>query len=158
MASTAPWQEEAPKVLAPRVALVVSLVIAVSMGLLSGLVMVPAAEQLRSLRGGERAQGVLHKGGSCMVGHCQVAFEAGGRTVVADLPAGSGGGKHSVGTQVTVRYLADDPRTVARDADVGGGGALVLAWVSGGVALLFLVLAVVTGIVMARLRQSAPRV
>ncbi|MFD0428981.1 hypothetical protein ACFQ60_17695 [Streptomyces zhihengii] len=59
-------------------ALVVSLVIAVSMGLLSGLVMVPAAEQLRSLRGGERAQGVLHKGGSCMVGHCQVAFEAGG--------------------------------------------------------------------------------
>ncbi|WP_261993756.1 DUF3592 domain-containing protein [Streptomyces sp. t39] len=138
-------------------ALVVSLVIALLLGVLSGAVMMPAARHLRSLHDGVPAQATLHRSGSCMVGRCQVEFEAGGRSVVADLPAGSGGGKKSVGTRMTVRYQADDPRTVARDEDVGGGGAAVLAWLSGGGALLFLLLSVVMVIAMRRQRRSPAR-
>ncbi|MFF9677643.1 hypothetical protein ACF1GS_39170, partial [Streptomyces eurythermus] len=50
-----------------------------------------------------------------MIGHCEVEFTVDGRTVVADLPAGSGGGKQHVGAELTVRYEADDPRVAARE-------------------------------------------
>ncbi|MDQ0403774.1 hypothetical protein ABVB69_02035 [Streptomyces sp. NPDC000349] len=91
-----------------------------------------------------------------MAGKCRVEFEAGGRTVVADLPVGSGGGKTSAGSSLTVRYQADDPHVVAREADVGGGGAAVLAAVSGGFALLFLVASVVAAVFVARQRRRQP--
>ncbi|MFJ6611072.1 hypothetical protein ACIQPT_12385 [Streptomyces sp. NPDC091289] len=88
-----------------------------------------------------------------MAGQCEVTFEAGGRTVVADLPVGSGGGKESVGASMTVRYQADDPQVVAREEDVGGGGAVVLAWIAGVTALLFLTVSVVAAIHLARQRR-----
>ncbi|MGP3925138.1 hypothetical protein [Streptomyces sp. 8N616] len=145
----------APNGLSPRAAVAMSLVIAVLLGALSGLVMFPAALHLRSLQDGERAQATLHKSGSCMAGHCQVTFEADGRTIVADLPVGSGGGKNAVGTEWTVRYQADDPLTVAREEDVGGGGALVFAVLSGAFTLLFLVAAVWMALYSARQRRAA---
>ncbi|CAO0834632.1 hypothetical protein SMICM17S_12783 [Streptomyces microflavus] len=92
------------------------------LGALSALVMFPAAQHLRSLKDGERAEATLYASGACMAGQCEVEFEAGGRTVVADLPVGSGGGRSSVGARMTVRYQADDPEVVAREEDVGGGG------------------------------------
>ncbi|MFJ9620661.1 hypothetical protein [Streptomyces sp. NPDC101181] len=131
-----------------------SLVIALLLGSLSALVMFPAAQHLRSLQGGERAQATLHTAGSCMAGHCSVEFEADGRTVVADLPVGSGGGKESVGADMAVRYRADDPQVVARQEDVGGGGAALLAWGSGGVALVFLALSVLFATSLARQRRN----
>ncbi|PWI04499.1 hypothetical protein DIZ27_44985 [Streptomyces sp. NWU339] len=131
-----------------------SLVIALLLGALSVLVMFPAAQHLRSLQDGERAHATLHTSGACMAGHCQVKFEAAGRTVVADLPVGSGGGRSSVGARLTVRYQADDPQVVAREEDVGGGGAAVLAVMSGGGALLFLVMSVVAAIFVARQRRA----
>ncbi|MEU0380899.1 DUF3592 domain-containing protein [Streptomyces cyaneofuscatus] len=131
-----------------------SLVLGLLLGALSLLVMVPAAQHLRSLQDGERAQATLHTAGSCMAGHCQVKFEADGRTVIADLPVGSGGGKQSVGTSLAVRYQADDPQVAAREEDVGGGGAAVLAALSGGVALLFLTVAAVAAVFLARQRGS----
>ncbi|WP_257138915.1 hypothetical protein [Streptomyces sp. rh34] len=76
-----------------------------------------------------------------MAGQCEVKFEAGGQTVVADLPVGSGGGKRSVGAVMTVRYQADDARVVAREDDVGG-------------AVLFLLLSGVAAIFLARQRRS----
>jgi hypothetical protein len=133
----------------------VPLVLALLLGALSALVMFPAAQHLRSLQDGERARATLSTGGSCMAGHCQVEFEAGGRAVVADLPVGSGGGKSSVGTPLTVRYQADDPHVVAREEDVDGGGAAVLAVVSGAGALLFLTVSVGAAIVVARQRRAA---
>ncbi|MFE8914510.1 hypothetical protein [Streptomyces globisporus] len=140
--------------LGPRGSLVMSLTLALLLGMLSLLVMFPAAEHLRSLRGGERADATLHTSGSCMIGQCRVEFEAGGRTVVADLPTGSGGGKQSAGAALTVRYQADDPQVVAREADVGGGGAALFAWISGGAAGLFLVLAGIAAIFLVRERRS----
>ncbi|MFJ9979832.1 hypothetical protein [Streptomyces cyaneofuscatus] len=131
-----------------------SLALGLLLGALSLLVMLPAAQHLRSLQDGERAQATLHTAGSCMAGHCQVKFEAGGRTVIADLPVGSGGGKQSVGASLAVRYQADDPRVVAREEDVGGGGAAVLAALSGGAALLFLTVAAVAAIFLARRPRS----
>ncbi|MGW5184431.1 hypothetical protein ACWEQB_19510 [Streptomyces cyaneofuscatus] len=131
-----------------------SLALGLLLGALSLLVMLPAAQHLRSLQGGERAQATLHTAGSCMAGHCQVKFEAGGRTVIADLPVGSGGGKQSVGASLAVRYQADDPRVVAREEDVGGGGAAVLTALSGGAALLFLTVAAVAAIFLARRPRS----
>ncbi|MGW6273856.1 hypothetical protein [Streptomyces sp. NPDC055060] len=145
----------APNSLSPRTSVVMSLVIAVLLGALSGLVMVPAALHLRSLQDGERAQARLHQSGSCMAGNCQVAFEVDGRTVVADLPVGSGGGKSSVGAELTVRYRADDPQTVARDEDVGGGGAALFAVLSGAFALLFLGVAIAMAIYSVRRRRAA---
>ncbi|MGW3210798.1 hypothetical protein ACWDBC_00875 [Streptomyces parvus] len=141
--------------LGPRGSLVMSLTLALLLGMLSALVMFPAAEHLRSLRNGERADATLHTSGSCMIGHCRVEFEADGRTVVADLPTGSGGGKQSVGAALTVRYQADDPQVVAREADVGGGGAALLAWISGGTALLFLILSAVAAVFLVRQRRVA---
>ncbi|MGA5314585.1 hypothetical protein ACPCTK_10730 [Streptomyces pseudogriseolus] len=75
-----------------------------------------------------------------MSGHCEVEFTVDGRTVVADLPAGSGGGKRHVGAELTVRYEADDPRVVAREEDVDGGGAAVFTVLSALGAVFFLVL------------------
>ncbi|MFG2321312.1 hypothetical protein [Streptomyces sp. NPDC048568] len=140
----------------PRASFLVSLVLALLLGALSALVMLPAAQHLRSLQDGERARATLHTDGACMAGKCRVEFEAGGRTVVADLPVGSGGGKTSAGSSLTVRYQADDPHVVAREADVGGGGAAVLAAVSGGFALLFLVASVVAAVFVARQRRRQP--
>ncbi|MFJ8971519.1 MULTISPECIES: hypothetical protein [Streptomyces] len=140
--------------LGPRASLLMSLALGLLLGALSVLVMFPAAEHLRSLRDGERARATLHTSGACMAGQCEVTFEAGGRTVVADLPVGSGGGKRSVGAVMTVRYQADDPQVVAREDDVGGGGAAVLAWMSGGFALLFLTLSAVAAVYLARRRRA----
>ncbi|MGW6586038.1 hypothetical protein ACWF9X_00020 [Streptomyces globisporus] len=140
--------------LGPRGSLVMSLTLALLLGMLSVLVMFPAAEHLRSLKGGERADATLHTSGSCMIGQCRVEFEADGRTVVADLPTGSGGGKQSVGAAVTVRYQADDPQVVARDEDVGGGGAALFAWMSAGAALLFLMLSAVAAVFLIRQRRK----
>jgi hypothetical protein len=131
-----------------------SLTLTLLLGALSVLVMFPAAQHLRSLQGGERARATLHTSGACMTGQCEVKFEAGGRTVVAALPVGSGGGRQSVGAAMTVLYQVDDPQSVAREDDVGGGGAAVLAWVSGGIALLFLTLSVVAAIFLARQRRT----
>ncbi|QOV37727.1 hypothetical protein IM697_04705 [Streptomyces ferrugineus] len=131
-----------------------SLVLALLLGALSALVMLPAAQHLRSLEDGERAYATLHEGGACMAGRCQVKFVAHGRTVVADLPVGSGGGKSPVGARLPIRYEADDPQVVAREEDVGGGGAAALAVISGAGALLFLVMSVVSAILMARRRRA----
>jgi hypothetical protein len=154
-ASSAHQQNAAVGGLRPRASLLMSLVLALLLGALSVLVMFPAAQHLRSLQGGERAHATLHTRGACMAGRCQVEFEAAGRTVVADLPVGSGGGKDSVGTRLTVRYRADDPQVVAREEDVGGGGAAPLAVMSGGSALLFLAMSVVVAISGVRQRRRA---
>lgn len=137
-----------------RASLVMLLALGLLLGALSSLVMLPAAQHLRSLRTGERVQATLHTDGSCMIGHCRVAFEADGRAVVADLPVGSGGGKEPAGAPVALRYQPDDPRTVAREADTGGGGALVLTVISGGAALLVLTLSAVAAFFMARQRRT----
>lgn len=140
--------------LGPRASLVMTLALALLLGALSALVMFPAAEHLRSLQDGERTRATLHTSGACMAGQCEVKFEAGGRTVVADLPVGSGGGRQSVGAAMTVRYQVDDPQVVAREDDVGGGGAALLAWLSGGIALLFLTLSLVAAIYLVRQRRT----
>ncbi|MFB7651290.1 MULTISPECIES: DUF3592 domain-containing protein [unclassified Streptomyces] len=142
--------------LGPRASFLVPLVLALLLGALSALVMLPAAQHLRSLQDGVRARATLHTSGACMAGNCRVEFEADGQNVVADLPVGSGGGKSSAGSSLTVRYQADDPHVVAREADVGGGGAAVLAAVSGGGALFFLVISVVAAVFVARQRRRQP--
>ncbi|WP_371587763.1 hypothetical protein [Streptomyces virginiae] len=139
-----------------RTALVVPLVLALLLGALSVLVLLPAAQHLRSLRGGERAQATLRTGGSCVLGRCQVEFEAAGRIVTADLPVGSGGGKSPVGARTAVRHRADDPPVVAREEDLGGGAAAVGAVTAGGAALFFLVLPILAA--RYRRRSTAPRV
>ncbi|MCX5271389.1 hypothetical protein [Streptomyces virginiae] len=139
-----------------RTALVVPLVLALLLGALSVLVLLPAAQHLRSLRGGERAQATLRTGGSCVLGRCQVEFEAAGRIVTGDLPVGSGGGKSPVGARTAVRHRADDPRVVAREEDLGGGAAAVGTVTAGGAALFFLVLPILAA--RYRRRSTAPRV
>ncbi|MET9835786.1 DUF3592 domain-containing protein [Streptomyces sp. NPDC006385] len=153
-ASSARRQHTAVGGLGPCTSLLMALVLALSLGALSTLVMFPAAQHLRSLQDGERARATLHTSGACMAGQCQVRFVAEGRTVVADLPVGSGGGKNSAGTRLTVRYKADDPQVVAREEDVGGGGAALLAAISGGGALIFLAISVVAAVFLARRRRS----
>ncbi|WP_323187033.1 DUF3592 domain-containing protein [Streptomyces sp. NBC_00124] len=138
----------------PRTSLLISLALALLLGALSALVMFPAAQHLRSLQDGERARATLRTSGSCMLGDCQVRFEADGRTVVANLPVGSGGGKNSVGTPLTVRYQADDPQVVAREEDVGGGGAAVSVVMSGAGALFFLMISVVVAVFAVRQRRA----
>ncbi|MCZ7414051.1 hypothetical protein O3441_05850 [Streptomyces sp. WMMC897] len=123
---------------------------------LSVLVMLPAAQHLRSFQDAERAAATLHTEGSCMLGRCRVEFEVDGRTVVADLPSGSGGGKSSVGAEMTVRYHTGDPRVAVREADVGGGGAAVLAVMSGGAAVFFLLMSIVAVVYALRQRRTAP--
>ncbi|MGW3513415.1 hypothetical protein [Streptomyces sp. NPDC000994] len=129
--------------------------LALLLAALSTLVMLAAAQHLRSFQDGEQTAATLHTRGSCMLGRCQVEFEADGRTVVADLPVGSGGGRHSVGTRMTVRYHADDPQVAVREDDVDGGGAAVLAVMSGGAALLFLLVSVVHLVYAVRQRRAA---
>ncbi|MFD3808887.1 hypothetical protein ACFWTC_36200 [Streptomyces sp. NPDC058619] len=80
---------------------------------------------LRSLHDGVRAHATLRTSSACTAGRGEVEFEADGRTVVAALPAGSGGGKDPAGTRLAVRYRAGDPHGVARPADVDGGGTAV---------------------------------
>lgn len=140
--------------LGPRASLLMSLAFALLLGALSALVMLPAAQHLRSLQDGERARATLHTAGACMTGQCKVTFEADGQTVVADLPVGSGGGKSSVGAAVDVRYQADDPRVVAREQDTGGGGAALLAWLTAGAAVFFLALSGAAAIFLARQRRT----
>ncbi|GAB3949190.1 hypothetical protein GCM10028832_01060 [Streptomyces sparsus] len=139
----------------PVVAVLTTLGLALLSGALSVLVMLPLAQHLRSFQDGEQVTAMLHTGGSCMVGHCQVEFEADGRTVVADLPAGSGGGKSSVGDRMTVRYHPDAPREAVRNDDVGGGGALVLVVLSAVTALFFLLMSVVASVHTLRQRRAA---
>ncbi|MCK1794474.1 hypothetical protein MTQ01_00195 [Streptomyces sp. XM4193] len=140
--------------LGPRASLIFCLVLTLLLGSLSLLVMYPAAQHLRSLQNGEQAEATLHTAGSCMIGNCRVRFEADGRTVIADLPVGSGGGKSSVGTRLTVRHQADDPSVAARNQDVGGGGAAVFTVLFGVSALFFLALALAAAIHLTRQRQK----
>ncbi|MFJ7056458.1 hypothetical protein ACK8N7_26650 [Streptomyces griseobrunneus] len=58
---------------------------------------------------------------------------------------------------MTVRYQADDPKIVAREADVGGGGAVVLAVLSDGISLLFLLVSAVAAVFVVRQWLAAPR-
>ncbi|MFF6835538.1 hypothetical protein ACFY84_27375 [Streptomyces sp. NPDC012438] len=141
--------------LGPRASLWFSLVLALLLGALSGLVMFPAAQHLRSLADGRPARATMRTNGPCMAGGCLVAFEAGRRTVSAELPVGSSG-RVRTGDSVDVRYRADDPRVVARAQDVGGGGAMMLAVVSGVVALLFALLAVRSAFSLWRRRRRRP--
>ncbi|MFF8378097.1 hypothetical protein ACF07V_18440 [Streptomyces sp. NPDC015661] len=138
-----------------RQGLIVAVVLAPLLGGLSLLVMLPAAQHLRSLRDGVRAEATLRTPGTCFLGSCRVAFEAGGRTVVADLPVGSGAGRSEAGTPLTVRYRADAPQVVAAEDDVHGGGAALLALLSGGAALLPPALAMWGMFIEARRRRPA---
>ncbi|GHH51459.1 DUF3592 domain-containing protein [Streptomyces candidus] len=124
-------------------------------GALSLLIMLPAARHLRSFQDGEQTPATLHTSGSCMLGRCQVEFRTDGRTVVADLPTGSGGGKHSVGTETVVRYHADHPQEAVREEDLGGGGAAVLAVILGATTLILLLMSVVGLVQTLRQRGSA---
>ncbi|WP_424216315.1 DUF3592 domain-containing protein (plasmid) [Streptomyces sp. BI20] len=79
---------------------------------------------LNSLRDGTLAPAVMRSGGTCVLGHCRVAFhDTDGREVVADLAAGSGGSKLRAGDEVNVRYRPGNPQEVAlaSDADFGSG-------------------------------------
>ncbi|WP_308427742.1 hypothetical protein [Streptomyces albospinus] len=118
------------------------------------LLLLPAAQHLRSLQGGVQAPATLHEAGPCILGDCRVKFEANERTVVANLPVGSSGGKRSVGDRMTVRYQADDPRMVAHEDDVDGGGAAALAMTSGVGALAFLLMSVMAAVHAVRQRHS----
>ncbi|MFD6230521.1 hypothetical protein ACFWFZ_27200 [Streptomyces sp. NPDC060232] len=138
-----------------RTEIFVWLGLALLLGALSALVLTPQAQHLRSLRDGVRADATMHTRGTCVLGRCEVAFEAQGRTVVAALPPGSGGSRHPVGAHVTVRYRADDPQVVADAADVEGGGATLLAASTGAGAVLFLLLPVMKTVARARRRRAA---
>ncbi|MGW6866570.1 hypothetical protein [Streptomyces sp. NPDC054901] len=135
-----------------RIAIAVSL--ALILGAWSSLVLIPQAQHLRSFRDDVRASATMYSGGSCMLGRCKVEFEADGRTVVANLPPGSGGGKSPAGTPLTVRYRADDPRTVADENDVDGGASVIAAGMSGAAALLFLALSALRAVTLARRRRG----
>ncbi|GGR20205.1 DUF3592 domain-containing protein [Streptomyces roseolus] len=129
--------------------------LALLLGALSALVLIPQAQHQRSLRDGVRADATMHTRGTCALGRCKVAFEVQDRTVVAALPPGSGGSKYPVGAHLTVRYRADDPQTVAAAADVEGGGATLLAASTGAGAVLFLLLPVMKTVARARRRRAA---
>ncbi|MFD3568882.1 hypothetical protein, partial [Streptomyces sp. NPDC058667] len=139
-----------------RAGFYLSVVLALLLSALAGLVAHPAAQHLRSLRDGERAQATLTTNGPCMAGGCTVSFEVGGRIVEAELPVGSGGRYSSAGTRMDVRYRADDPRVVAREEDLGGGGMAVLAAMSGAAALLFAALSAWSAVTVLRQRRARP--
>ncbi|MET7755146.1 DUF3592 domain-containing protein [Streptomyces sp. NPDC005389] len=129
--------------LGPRAAVVFTLALTLLLAALSGLVMYPAAQHLRSLQDGRQADATLVAAGSgCFLGGCKVRFEAEGRTVVANLPVGSSDGENVAGGRLTVRYREDDPRVVASQDDVGGGGPAVATVVFGAGAVLFLLVLV----------------
>ncbi|MFH8581295.1 DUF3592 domain-containing protein [Streptomyces zaomyceticus] len=135
--------------------MVFALVITLLLAALSGLVMRPAAQHLRSLQDGLQAEATLVAAGSgCFLGGCEVRFEAEGRTVVADLPVGSGHGDDEAGDRLTVRYREDDPQVVAAQDDVGGGGAAVGAVVFGAGAVFFLLILVWSTFHLRRLRRG----
>ncbi|XUM03496.1 hypothetical protein ACQ86F_08915 [Streptomyces venezuelae ATCC 10712] len=138
--------------LGPRAAVVCSLVITLLLAALSGLVMRPAAQHLRSLREGVRTEATLVAAGSgCFLGGCKVRFEAEGRIVVADLPLGSSDGDRVTGDGMTIRYKEVDPQVVASQDDVGGGGPSVATVMFGAGAVLFLL--VFAGSVIRLVRQ-----
>ncbi|MEV4940242.1 DUF3592 domain-containing protein [Streptomyces zaomyceticus] len=142
-------------VLGPRAAMVFALVITLLLAALSGLVMRPAAQHLRSLQDGRQAEATMVAAGSgCFLGGCEVRFEAEGRTVVAELPVGSGHGDDEAGDRLTVRYREDDPQVVAAQGDVGGGGAAVGAFVFGAGAVFFLLILVWSAFHLGRLRRG----
>ncbi|WP_329284175.1 DUF3592 domain-containing protein [Streptomyces sp. NBC_00691] len=142
--------------LGPRAATVFALVLTLLLAALSGLVMYPAAQHLRSLQDGRQADATLVAAGSgCFLGGCKVRFEAEGRTVVANLPVGSSHGKDTAGERLTVRYREGDPREVASQDDVGGGGPAVFTVVSGAGALLFLLAFVWSAVALVRQRRAA---
>ncbi|MFD6327920.1 DUF3592 domain-containing protein [Streptomyces sp. NPDC058442] len=149
-------QNAATKSARPLTAALTLLGLALLFAALSTLVMLPATQHLRSFQDGEQAPATLHKAGSCMLGQCQVKFESDGRTVVADLPAGSGGGRSPVGTRITVRYHANNPHVAVHENDVDGGGAAVVMVMSGGFALLFLLLSGVRLVHALRQRRADP--
>ncbi|MFJ3636927.1 hypothetical protein [Streptomyces sp. NPDC090112] len=124
----------------PRTRMLSALALAMLLGVFAALAVVPA-QHLRSFRDGVRAEATRLTGGPCMTGGCAVAFAVEGRTVEAELPVGSGSGRLSpAGTSVSIRYRADDPRQIAREEDLDGGGPAVFAAVSGAGALFFAVL------------------
>ncbi|MBZ9593634.1 hypothetical protein K7B06_00780 [Streptomyces erythrochromogenes] len=127
--------------------------LALLLGALSALVLIPQAQHLRSLRDGVRTDATMHTRGTCALGRCKVAFEAQGRTVVAAMPPSSSGSKYPVGAHLTVRYRADDPQVVANAADVDGGMATLLAATTGAGAVLFLLLPVVKTVARERRRR-----
>ncbi|WP_405787057.1 hypothetical protein OG753_03460 [Streptomyces sp. NBC_00029] len=137
-----------------RMEVFVWLGLALLLGALSALVLIPQAQHLRSLRDGVRADATMHTRGTCALGRCKVAFEAQGRTIVATLPPGSGGSKYPAGAHLTVRYRADDPQVVASAADVEGGMATLLAATTGAGAVLFLLLPVMKTAARARRRRA----
>ncbi|MET9542988.1 DUF3592 domain-containing protein [Streptomyces sp. NPDC006553] len=142
-------------VLGPRAAVVFALVLTLLLASLSGLVMLPAAQHLRSLQDGRQAEATLVAAGSgCFLGGCKVRFEAEGRTVVANLPVGSGHGENVAGERLTVRYREDDPQVVASQDDVGGGGPAAATVVFGAGAVLFLVMAVWASVHVRRQRRT----
>ncbi|MBP2585480.1 hypothetical protein J3A78_005958 [Streptomyces sp. PvR006] len=142
-------------VLGPRVAIGFALVLTLVLGALSGLVMYPAAQHLRSLQDGPQAEATLVAAGSgCFLGGCKVRFDAEGRTVVANLPVGSSHGENTAGERLTVRYREGDPQVVASQDDVGGGGPAVATVLFGSGAVLFPVIAV-WGSVHARRQRRA---
>ncbi|MFD3992680.1 DUF3592 domain-containing protein [Streptomyces sp. NPDC058548] len=141
--------------LGPRAGIVIALVLSLLLTALSGLVMLPAAQHLRSLQDGRQAEATLVAAGSgCFLGGCKVRFEAEGRTVVADLPVGSGHGKSPAGTPLTVRYKADDPQVVAAESDIGGGGAAVATVLFGAGAVVFLVMLLWSTVHLRRQRRA----
>ncbi|MFD9246887.1 DUF3592 domain-containing protein [Streptomyces sp. NPDC059556] len=141
--------------LGPRLAVGFALVLTLVLGGLSGLVMYPAAQHLRSLQDGPEADATLVAAGSgCFLGGCKVRFEAEGRTVVANLPVGSGHGDNLAGDRLTVRYREGDPQVVASQADVGGGGAAVFTVVFGAGAVLFLLALVWSTVSLWRQRRA----
>ncbi|MFJ2937154.1 DUF3592 domain-containing protein [Streptomyces sp. NPDC087219] len=148
---------EGKAVLGPRVAVVFALVLTLLLAALSGLVMHPAAQHLRSLQDGRQAEATLVAAGSgCFLGGCEVRFEAEGRTVVANLPVGSGHGENVAGERLTVRYREDDPQVVASQDDVGGGGPAVATVMFGAGAVLFLLVFVWSAVHLARQRRAVP--
>ncbi|CAM5387489.1 DUF3592 domain-containing protein [Streptomyces narbonensis] len=142
-------------VLGPRTAVVFALAMTLLLAALSGLVMLPAAQHLRSLQDGRQADATLVAAGSgCFLGGCRVRFEAEGRTVVADLPVGSGHGEDQAGERLTVRYREGDPQVAASQDDVGGGGAAVGTVAFGAGAVLFLAASVWSTVHLRRQRRA----
>ncbi|MEU6295986.1 hypothetical protein [Streptomyces erythrochromogenes] len=140
----------------PRTGVLSAVALALLLGVLSALAVVPA-QHLRSFRDGVRAEATRLTGGPCMAGGCAVAFEVDGRTVEADLPVGSGSGRLSpAGTRVPIRYRADDPQQIAREEDLDGGGPAVFAAASGAGALFFAVVSSCLLVGRVRRRRTEP--
>ncbi|MFJ8662053.1 hypothetical protein [Streptomyces sp. NPDC093795] len=143
-------------VLGARAGLWFAVVLALLLSALSGFVALPVAQHLRTLQDGVPAQATLTTNAPCMAGGCKVSFEVDGRIVSATLPVGSGGMNSSAGTPMDIRYRADDPQVVAREEDLGGGGAAVMGVMSAASAVLFAGMAVWMAVLMRRQRRTQP--